>query len=434
MSKLNLAVLAAVMVAAIACGQAAADVKTELANVDVSALPKANAQLATNLYGRLAEKDGNLFFSPYSISEAMAMTYAGAAGETKTQMASVLHVPMGHLNQDKVLRWTDTELAAAYAHHRKAMAGSRKFELHIANALWGQEGFEFNKEYLKLVEKYFDGKLSNVDFAKAEQAAKTINNWVERQTKDKIKNLLSPGVLSSDTRLVLTNAIYFKAKWQNKFKKEGTRACDFHLSKDSKVRADMMQQTQRFSYGEVDGVKVLQMPYADSNMAMMILLPKEIDGLAELERQLIQGEGKKGEAGPGGAQQVGAFDKYVTALQGEQVRVVIPKFKFTSKFSLADTFKAMGMKLAFSGDADFSAMTKADRLAISNVIHQAFVEVDEEGTEAAAATAVIMGKGSAQIPNDEPKQFVADHPFIFVIRDTQSGTILFMGRVADPTK
>ncbi len=396
-----------------------------LANVDTKLLAQGNTQFGLDLYGELAGKEkGNVFFSPYSISEALSMTYLGAAGQTKDEMRKVLNVPVGHLKQGEATSWTNDELAAAYKDfHGKLESSAGKFQLHVANALWGAQGAKFKPDFLKAVDEQFGGKLSSLDFSKSDQAAKTINDWVAGQTQQKIKDLVPASALDASTRLVLTNAIYFKAPWQHQFKSAITKDQDFFLGGENKIQAKMMEQTERFRYGEAEGVKALEMSYEKSPVSMVLLLPDKKDGLGDLEKALTA-KPKEGSA----------LDPYLKDMKSPKVHVVLPKFKFTCQFGLGDVLQKLGMKLAFEGgNADFSGMSEKEKLSISAVIHKAFVDVNEEGTEAAAATAVVMHMSAVMRP-EPPKEFVADHPFLFLIRDGQTGSVLFMGRVNDPTK
>ena len=396
-----------------------------LANVDTKALSAGNTQFGLDLYGELAGKEkGNVFFSPYSISEALGMTYLGAAGQTRDEMRKVLCVPMGHLKQAEVTTWTNDELAAAYKDfHGKLESSAGKFHLHVANALWGAQDAKFKSDFLTTVDAQFGGKLSSLDFSKSDQAARTINDWVAGQTQQKIKDLVPASALDASTRLVLTNAIYFKAPWQHQFNDELTKDRDFFMGAEKKIQAKMMEQTGHFRYNEAEGVKVLEMAYEKSPVSMVILLPDKKDGLGDLAKALAD-KPKEGSA----------LDPYLKDMKSPKVHVVLPKFKFTCQFSLSDALQKLGMKLAFEGgNADFSGMSDTEKLFISAVLHKAFVDVNEEGTEAAAATAVAMAMSAMPRP-EEPKEFVVDHPFVFLIRDSQTGSVLFMGRVCDPTK
>jgi serpin B len=365
-------------------------------------------RFAFDLYARLKGAEGNLFLSPYSISTALAMTSAGARGETADQMAKVLCLPE-----------SGDEVHAAYGALQGDLnaAGEKgTFELAVANRLWGQKGYGFLPDYLALVEKKYGAGLEQVDFAGATEAARqTINAWVEKQTRDKIKDLLKPGVLDAMTRLVLTNAIYFKGKWAEEFDKKATQEEDFFLTPEKKVAAPLMHQKAKFGYFEGDGLQALELPYQGGRLAMVVLLPKAKDGLAALEASLS-------------ADKVAGW---LGQLRRREVQVTLPRFKTTAEFSLKDMLVAMGMADAFGGKADFSGMNGKKDLFISAVVHKAFVDVNEEGTEAAAATGVAVAAKSKPAP---PPVFRADHPFLFLIRDQKTGAILFLGRILDPTK
>ncbi|HUX17151.1 MAG TPA: serpin family protein [Phycisphaerae bacterium] len=375
---------------------------------DVQAVAGGCNRFAFDLYAQLRGAEGNLFLSPYSISTALAMTYGGARGQTADQMAKVLCLPAG-------VEAVHAAYGALQNDFNVAGEGG-EFDLFVANRLWGQKGYAFLKEFLTLVEKNYGAGIKQVDFAGAtEEARKTINAWVEKQTQDKIQELLPPGVLDAQVRLVLTNAIYFKGRWAEEFHKRLTRDEDFFLTPEKKAAVPMMHQTADFGYFEGDGLQALELPYRGDRLAMVVLLPKAKDGLAALEASLSADK----------------VAEWVGKLHRREVQVALPRFKTTAEFSLKDTLVAMGMAAAFGGDADFSGMTGAKDLFISAVVHKAFVDVNEEGTEAAAATAVVMGR--AAMPEPAPV-FCADHPFLFLIRDTKTGAILFFGRILDPTK
>lgn len=379
-----------------------------------------NNLFALDLYGRLRAREGNLFFSPYSISTALAMTYAGARGQTDTQMAKVLYfptVPSETVPVENTL--ARTQFHSVFARIIKDLndqGKTDKYELHVANALWGQKGYEFLEEFLQLVEAKYDGRLKEVDFVGATEAARNIiNAWVEQKTNDKIKDLISRGALDRMTRLVLTNAIYFKGDWERKFKEDRTKNAPFTLSSDENVDVPMMNEKAQFKYMETEDFQVLELPYVDDELSMVVLLPRRFDGLPEFEKELTTDN----------------LSDWLGKLRKREVIVSVPKFKMTSQFSLATMLKSMGMTDAFSpGRADFSGMNGKRDLFISAVIHKAYVDVNEEGTEAAAATAVTMkvtSIGPTRIP-----VFQADHPFLFLIRDNLSGSILFIGRIINP--
>ena len=382
-----------------------------------------NSRFALQLYQHLRPTDGNLFFSPYSISTAMAMTYAGAKGQTERQMATALCLPTSADVLEAMglagAPMTPEQFAQAFGAVIKdlnAQGQAGPYELKVANALWGQAGYAFLPTFTELVETEYGGRLREMDFVEAaEQARQTINAWVARQTNDKIKNLITPGILNPLTRLVLTNAIYFKGSWATEFKKDYTRPEPFTRLDGSTVQAPMMNQRETFRYAETATLQVLELPYVDEALSMVIVLPKAVDGIAQIEEDLTAAN----------------LTTWLDAMSRREVVVAIPKFKLTGKFDLNRVLTALGMGEAFSQAADFSGMTGRRDLFISAVIHQAYVNVNEEGTEAAAATGVVMKLTSA-IP-DRPTVFRADHPFVFMIRDNKSGSILFLGRVMDPS-
>lgn len=391
-------------------------------NSDMQSLVEGNTAFALDLYIQLKKEEeeehppgplqgGNLFFSPYSISTALAMTYAGARGKTAQQMADVLHFTL----ELEPLGQTFAELEAQL----KAVQEKGQILLSIANALWAQAGYSFLQEFLDLVIKHYKAKQSYANFANHEAARQEINAWVEQQTNSKIRELIPKGLLDALTRLVLVNAIYFKGNWASRFDKDTTMNAEFWVTPDTSVTVPMMTQEHEFKYADIpqEHLQILELPYEGEDLSMIILLPTEKDGLAALENSLCMEK----------------LDGWLEPLWPQKVMVYIPKFKLNSGFSLAKMFSAMGMPDAFQeGVADFSGMDGTRELHISAVIHKAFVEVHEEGTEAAAATAVVMkGRGISFAPT---LTFRADHPFLFLIRDNRSGSLLFLGRVIDPTK
>jgi serpin B len=373
---------------------------------DTAALAKGDNAFATDLYQRLSSNDGNLFFSPYSISNALAMTYAGARGKTADDMAATLKFP-----------FQGNRLNAAFAglvQDLDRKGEKRKYQLNIANRLWGEKGYGFLPEFVKMCKDAYRAGLEELDFAAdPEKARQTINAWVEKETQDKIKDLVPPGTITPATRLVLTNAIYFKANWRHVFP-DVTKKDDFKTAADKTIKVDMMQTLEFFPYAQSDDVQILELPYEQNELSMLVLLPKKVDGLSGLEKQLTADN----------------LEKWRGQLKKHRVNVKLPKFKFTSQFQLSKVLSAMGMGVAFGGQADFSGMTTREKLFISDVIHKAFVAVDEKGTEAAAATAVVMR--ATAIEEAPMATFYADHPFVFVIRDNRTGSILFMGRVTQP--
>lgn len=378
---------------------------------DRAAVVEGNNAFAVDLYGQLRNQSGNLFFSPASVSTALAMTYAGARGDTASQMAKTLHFT---LPPERLHPAMGALLADLNASHNG-------YQLRVADALWVQRSYPILDGFLKLNKEDYGAGLNQVDFKAATEAARlTINKWVEQKTNDKITNLIQPGALNTETRLVLTNAIYFKGDWQTHFERGATEDEDFHLSHAQRIRVPLMNRQGGFNYFDGGRFQALELPYVSGELSMIVLLPRELDGLPELETSLTAANMR---------QWLGQL-RHVP-----KVIVAMPKFKMTQQFGLGNTLARMGMPKAFERDADFSAMSSERDLWISEVIHKAFIDVNEEGTEAAAATAAVMLGFAMHAPDPTPPVvFRADHPFIFLIRDNRSGSILFMGRVTDPTK
>jgi serine protease inhibitor len=375
---------------------------------DLVTLVEGNTGFACDLYRQLSASEGNLFFSPYSISNALAMTYAGARGQTAAEMAQVLHFPLDPNHLHPVF----AELIAALEPENTST-----YELAIANRLWGQQNYGFLPEFINLTQRYYGAPLQEVDFINAtENARLTINAWVEQQTHNKIQNLLPKNILDRLTRLVLTNAIYFKGTWLSPFDASETQNQPFYLSSGETIEVPTMHQMEYWNFANLDGLQLLELPYQGETLSMVILLPEQRDGLAQLEQQLTP---ENLQTWLSSAQELPMYD-------GGPVSVWLPKFQLTSEFELEDTLSAMGMPQAFSDTSDFSGMSGKTDLEISEVIHKAFVDVNEQGTEAAAATAVVAAtRGGSQM-------FRVDHPFVFLIYDRDSGSILFLGRVVNP--
>lgn len=376
----------------------------------VESLVDGNSAFALEMYRILAKQGGNVFFSPFSISTALAMTYSGARAGTAEEMAQALHFPLDHgeLHPD---------FQKLHAHFTDIQRGA-PFQLHIANALWIDQEFELLPEFIRLNQEFYAAHLYLLDFRTDPEASRLrINGWVEDETQGKITDLLAPGIINNLTSLVLTNALYFLAEWSRQFDPQSTRDMDFHVSPEQKVRVPMMFQNSFFSYKEYESLQVLEMTYEGGDLSMFVCLPKRIDGLHELESRLDSE----------------TLKEWISRHPSRQVKVFFPKFKTTGEYSLKDHLMALGMKDAFTNEADFSGIEPQKKLYISAVVHKTFIDVDEAGTEAAAATAVVMEIKSALPPPDLP-EFRADHPFLYVIRDNQTGTILFMGRLVDPGK
>jgi serpin B len=380
-----------------------------------TALVRGNSEFALDLYGRISEGDGNRFLSPVSISTALAMTYAGAQGETAQQIAKALHFTLPPDQFHQAFHRLIAELLGRNSPATSTQQGP-DVQLFAANALWCQSGERILADFRKRIEVNYRGGLYPVDFrTQTEEARRTINAWVEEQTKGKIQDLLKPTHVSPRTLLVLTNAVYFKGLWASPFSERSTAPADFHSSTADRVRVQMMNQTGRFRYGEDDATQLLELPYKGDSLAMVLVLPKTMDGLRQLESSLT----------------FTTLDTSLKKLSSHRVEVAVPKFKLTETSELQGPLSELGMPLAFEpGKADFSGMTGTRDFAISAVVHKAFVEVEERGTEAAAATAVVAMR-SAMVAAP-PEVFRADHPFLFLIRDTRNGAILFLGRLVKP--
>jgi serpin B len=364
------------------------------------------ADFATRLYDQLAKAQAgtDLFLSPFSIQVALAMCAAGARGETRRVLADLIGAPASVAEQNRLYAAWLRSVNAPGAHH---------VHLATANALWVQQGYRLDPNYRKVAAEFYDGACNELDFrALPEQAVKTINGWVDSRTQGKIKELITGQHIGPDTRLILTNAIYFKGNWASQFDRSQTRDEDWHGT--GRVRkVPMMHQTRGYLFHEAGDFQALDLPYQGEQLSMLVVLPRKKDGLAALEQAWA--------AGP-------LYQQVVSSLAHEEsVDVTLPRFQVESEFQLQPVLSALGAGLAFGPGADFSGIG-AEPLQISEVIHKALIEVNEEGTEATGATGVVMTKGA--LFTGEPKSFRADHPFLFVIRDRKSNAVLFCGRVA----
>jgi serpin B len=385
---------------------------------DQATLAKGNNAFGLDLYGHLREHPGNLFFSPESISTAFAMAYAGARGQTAAEMQHVFHFDLP----------PDRLQPAMAALLKKLNAPHSAYELRVADALWAEQQAHFLPAYVNAMETGYGADFHRVDFVHAPEAVRgTINQWVAHETNNRIQNLIGPGVLTPRTSLVLTNAIYFKGTWLHPFDKSATREDgEFHLSGGQTVRAPLMSRSGGgYRYYDGGAFQELELPYESGRqsgnpgdeLAMVVLLPKQAGGLAALEQQFTADSARE----------------WIAKLEPVQkVILTLPRFTMTQQFELSDTLRAMGMPQAFTRAADFSGMTGKPDFSISAAIHKAFVDVNEQGTEAAAATSTIMTAAAMRMPVTPPIVFRADHPFLFLIRDTGTGEILFLGRVEDP--
>lgn len=377
----------------------------------VNPLVEGNNQFAFDFFKQVRNQKGNLFISPYSISTAFAMPAAGAKNDTANEMMRVLHFSpevfpeIGQLNQ----RLSSIE-------KRKGNSPILK----LANAAWVQNGVTLLESYQKVLQKDFGSHLANVDFAdNPVKAIAVINDWVSDNTNGKIKDLLTSGDIASDTKLVLTTAVYMKGQWVHAFKKEATRDSAFYIDPQHIVDTPMMNLREEFLLFVDGDAAVVSLPYmheaSGPKLQMIVVLPSSLDGLSKLESNLTHGKWKS----------------WLENMKLRTVNLTFPKFKIENKISLNDPMKALGMKKAFTKSADFSGITGRPDLFISQAIHQTYVDVDEEGTEAAAATGLVMRTTSVHIP-EPPYTFVADHPFLFFIMDQESQAILFMGHFVQP--
>ena len=387
-------------------------------DTDLAALVSGNGTFAFDLYQNFRDEDGNLFFSPHSISLALAMPYAGARGETERQMAGTLNFLLPQDSLHPAFNALDLELAS----RGKGAQGKdgKGFRLNMVNAVWGQRGCTFHPAFLDVLAESYGAGVRTMDFLGSPEGSRsTINDWVSDQTEERIKDLIPEGGISASTRMVLTNAIYFNAAWYYPFDEENTGVRPFHLLDDSTVHVPMMRQVESFGYVAGDGYQALELLYDGNEMSMVIMLPDR-GRFSEFEESL----------------DADVVSGVVKDLRSRPISLSMPKFEFRSKFSLPNTLTAMGMPDAFNqSKADFSGMGINEcpggggRPYISDVVHQAFVLVEEEGTEAAAATAVVVNVTSVPPP---PIVVSIDRPFIFIIRDLKTGAVLFVGRVLDP--
>lgn len=367
-------------------------------------LADSNNEFALDFYSKVKE-DKNIFFSPYSIYSAFGMVYEGAAGETAEEIKSVFGFA-----EDAA------ERRSSFASVFNRLNGEEaEYDLSTANSLWAQRNYSFLSSYTDALKNFYGAEAKNVDFeTSADNVRREINKWVEDKTNNKIKDLFSEGTIVPSTRLVLANAVYFKGLWELPFLKEATQNRDFYPDSGEAESVPTMSQKDDFKYAESEGVQVLELPYKGNDLSMVIFLPAKGKTKAFEDSLSIK-----------------KVNELKAGMEQKEVTVYIPKFKFDKSYSLKGSLAEMGIEKAFNpGAADFSGMDGTKNLFISEAVHQAFVEADEEGTEAAAATGIVMN--STALPPGEPTVFRADHPFIFVIQEKDSGNILFMGKVADP--
>ena len=385
-------------------------------DTEIAELVRGNSAFAFDLYQNLRGEDGNLFYSPYSISLALAMTYAGARGETERQMAGTLHFLISQENLHPAFNALDQELASR-GEGAEGKDGEG-FRLNIANAVWSQEDYDFLESFLEVLAESYGAGVRLMDFMAAPERARfTINDWVAHQTEGRIKDLIPPGLIDGSTRMVLTNAIYFSAAWFHPFDPGRTRDGQFNLLDGRAVDFPMMKRDGWFGYAKGEGYQAVELLYGGQELSMVILLPDEgrFGGFEEsLDSDVVS--------------------QAIHGLMEQRIILTMPNFEFESEFGLAETLEKMGMPNAFDDQSsDFSGMDgnscpakDGPCLSIRDVVHKTFVSVDEEGTEAAAASAVVVGITSV------PPEVSVDRPFIFLIRDLKTGALLFVGRVLDP--
>ena len=388
------------------------------ADAEIADLVEGNSAFAFDLYRALGAEDGDLFYSPYSISLALAMAYAGARGETERQMAETLHYLLSQERLHDAFNVLGRELVSRGEAQRERGEG---FRLNIANAVWGQEDYVFLEGFLDVLAASYGSRVRPANLQEApEESRSVINRWVADQTEDRITDLIPPGAINEGTRMVLTNAVYFNAEWATPFEEAATSMRPFHLLSGGEVGVPMMERTGYYGYGKGDGYQAVDLAYGGGELSMTILLP-DTGRFREFEASL----------------DAALVGRILEAIKLENIELGIPKFEFESQFGLAETLAAMGMPDAFDQRADLSGMDGRSCsvgdfpcLFISKILHKAFVSVDEEGTEAAAATAVVATVSSAPPPPEI--RVVVNRPFVFLIRDRETGAIIFVGRIENP--
>ena len=395
------------------------DTAPDASDSDLATLVAGNNAFAFDLYQALADEEGNLFYSPHSISLALAMAYAGARGETERQMGDTLRFELPQERLHPAFNALDLLLVP-----QQSPGNDDDFRLNVANSVWAQEGYGFLPPFLDTLALNYGDEVRPVDFRRDPESARVlINDWVLEETEERIRNLIPPDAITALTRLVLANAIYFKAAWSTPFEDRATANLPFHLLDGDEREVPMMRQQSNLRYAIGDGYQAVELPYTGGDVAMTILVP-DSGGFREFEGSLDGGT-------------VGAI---LDGLDYERVKLTMPRFEMDSTFSLSDILETMGMPNAFDDQAaDFSGMDgqvcKSRGyicLLISDVLHKAFISVDEAGTEAAAATAVIIGVAKAVQVEPEPIELTIDRPFIFLIRYQATGAVLFAGRVVEP--
>ncbi len=379
---------------------------------NLSAVVKSNNVFGLQLYQQVLKQNaGNLFLSPYSISSTLSMIYAGANGATKEELEKVLHFSITNLSLHSAWGKWQTEL--------NGLSKNGNVQIQVANGLWLQTGYQFQKRFLGLVKKYYGAGLNNVDFAKKRKAARlAINKWVANKTRQKIRNLLKPGMLKPLTRLFLVNAIYFKGQWLHPFEVNSTQESEFHLSKNQVVEVPMMHQTDQFKIKDFEDFSVIELPYRAEAISMFIFLPRETEGLGKLEKRFSY-------------ENVQKWISQLTSTQKRSVILSLPRFKIYSGIDLLEPLMNLGIKHVFN-NGDFTGISSQCNLNSGQIIHASYLEVNEKGTEATAVTFVGSVTGGGMLPL--PPAFIVDHPFIFLICENKRGGILFIGRITNPVQ
>ena len=383
------------------------EVPPDVPAADLKALGDGNSAFAVDLYKQLAATPGNIVVSPYSISSALAMTYAGARGRTADEMKAVLHFD---LPADKL-----HSAFGGVGDSFQTAGKNRPYELNIANALWSQRGMALEPAFLDITGKSYGAGVREVDFLQPEAARGTINKWVGEQTNEKIPELLKAGDITRSVLLVLTNAVYFQGNWKQQFDKERTHDRDFEIAPGQKVKVPMMHREEvKVRSSVASDFYLYELPYEGDRWRMIFLLPVKRNGLREVETKMTAKQ----------------LTETIAGLNPSETDVAMPRFKFRHSCKLKDQLAKLGMPTAFAESAaDFSGIIKPTQLFIDNVIHEACIELDEKGTVAAAATAVVMAQRSNRGPSHP---FHLDQPFLFILHDSLTDTILFLGRVSDP--
>lgn len=409
--KIYILFLSAILLSLTACKTQTENISQTSNNIQQMPRSLQNNMYAFDVFKTLhGQNDENIILSPFSISTALAMTYGGAKGETADQMQRTLYFNENNESFHKEFSaWKEQIM----------VLGSKNDQLKSANSLWAQKDFHFVEDFFQLIEQYYQSSLYKVDYKNGDRETirNEINEWVGDQTNDLINELIKPGVLVEDTRLVLINAIYFLSQWKIAFDSSATREDRFYVKDGNSVKVPFMYMKDVFNYFENDQMQMLEMEYEGSDFSMVAVLPSNNSSIQKLLDN-TQGED---------------FWQIIEKMELQEAEVLFPSFKTRSRFDLEDVLSAMGMPLAFSNKADFSAMTRENDLKIDKVIHEAYIDVNEEGTEAAASTAVVMIRKTSTIDQEPVKVFRVDRPFIYFIKENKSNSVLFLGKVTDPS-